>query len=94
MAKRILVAVDPVGEVDRALSVVRALALGTGGTVRLVAVLPVPEPARDGIGRVRVTSEVQIDRLDVRTTKWRTLVPGFASGDLVQVRALRAVSTA
>ena len=64
---RILVVFDPAGDVNRALSLARAVARDAGGTVRVLAVHPVPEPIRDPFGRIRVTSERLIDRLEART---------------------------
>src|SRR5258705_11009817 len=50
MAKRILVPVERTKEMEFALRVVRMIARESGGRVRLLAVLPIPEPLRDWRG--------------------------------------------
>lgn len=65
--RRMLVVVNSPDDVARSLSVVRAIAIDAGGEVVLLVVLPVPEPVRDRIGRLLISSERQIDQLEPRT---------------------------
>src|SRR5439155_1324117 len=50
-----------------ALRVVRLIALESGGVVRLLAVIPIPEPVCDRRGYVVLTTDQQIDRLSLAT---------------------------
>jgi len=67
MAKRILVPVERTKEMQFALRVVRLIALESGGVVRLLAVIPIPEPVCDRRGYVVLTTDQQIDRLSLAT---------------------------
>jgi universal stress protein family protein len=67
MAKRILVPVERTKEMQFALRVVRLIALESGGVVRLLAVIPIPEPVYNGRGYLVLTTDQQIDRLAVAT---------------------------
>ena len=68
MAKRILVPVDRTHEMEFVLSLVRVIARESGGSVRLLSVIPVPTPMRDRLDRVIVSTERQIERLERRAT--------------------------
>jgi len=68
MAKRILVPVERTKEMEFALRVVRMIARESGGRVRLLAVLPIPEPLRDWRGCVILTTDQRIERLATSTT--------------------------
>ena len=68
MAKRILVPVDRTHEMEFVLSLVRVIARESGGSVRLLSVIPVPTPMRDRLDRVIVSTERQIERLKRRAT--------------------------
>jgi nucleotide-binding universal stress UspA family protein len=63
MAKRILVQVERTKEMEFALRVVRMIARESGGVVRLLAVVPIPEPLRDRRDHVILTSDQQLERL-------------------------------
>jgi nucleotide-binding universal stress UspA family protein len=65
MAKRILVPVERTKEkeMEFALRVVRMLARESGGVVRLLAVIPIPEPVCDNRDYVVVTTDQQIERM-------------------------------
>jgi len=67
MAKRILVPVERTKEMEFALRVARMIARESGGVVRLLAVLPIPEPVCDSRDWVVLTTDQQIDRLAVAT---------------------------
>jgi len=67
MAKRILVPVERTKEMEFALRVVQMIARESGGRVRLVAVLPIPEPLRDCRGCVILTTDQRIERLATST---------------------------
>src|SRR5262245_60922998 len=67
MAKRILVPVERTRETELALRVVRMIARESGGIVRLLAVVPIPEPVRDYRDRVIVTTDQQMERLAIST---------------------------
>jgi nucleotide-binding universal stress UspA family protein len=67
MAKRILVPVERKTETAFALRVVRMIAHESGGIVRLLAVVPIPEPVRDYRDRVIVTTDQQMERLAIST---------------------------
>jgi len=69
MAKRILVPVERATDMAFTLRVVRMLASESGGIVRLLAVIPVPEPIRDGLDSVVVTTERQIERRTIAKTE-------------------------
>jgi nucleotide-binding universal stress UspA family protein len=63
MAKRILVPVERTKEMEFALRVVRMIARESGGLVRLLAVVPIPEPLRDHRDCVILTTDQQMERL-------------------------------
>ena len=67
MAKRILLPVERTKEMEFALRVTRMIALESGGVVRLLAVMPIPEPVCNRRGYVVLTTDQQIDRLAVAT---------------------------
>jgi len=67
MAKRILVPVERTKEMEFALRVVQMIARESGGRVRLLAVLPIPEPLRDWRGCVILTTDQRIERLATST---------------------------
>ena len=67
MAKRILVPVERTKEMEFALRVVRMIARESGGLVRLLAVVPIPEPLRDRRDCVLLTTDQQIERLAIST---------------------------
>ena len=67
MAKRILLPVERTKEMEFALRVVRMIARESGGVVRLLAVVPVPEPVRDDRDSVILTTDQQIERLAIST---------------------------
>jgi nucleotide-binding universal stress UspA family protein len=69
MAKRILVPVERTDAMEFTLRVVRMLAAQSGGMVRLLAVLPIPEPLRDVRDSIIVTTDQQIERLAVSTAE-------------------------
>src|SRR5438445_499751 len=67
MAKRILLPVERTKEMEFALRVTRMIALESGGVVRLLAVMPIPEPVCNRRGYVVLTIDQQIDRLALAT---------------------------
>ena len=67
MAKRILLPVERTKEMEFALRVTRMIALESGGVVRLLAVIPIPEPVCNRRGYVVLTIDQQIDRLALAT---------------------------
>ena len=64
MAKRILVALDRVPEVDDVIPLVRDVARGGGATVRLLHVAPVPEHVVDREGHVIAYADQEGGRLE------------------------------
>src|SRR2546426_7781996 len=61
-AKRILLPVERTTEMEFALRVTRMIALESGGVVRLLAVIPIPEPVYNRRGYVVLPIDQQIDR--------------------------------
>jgi nucleotide-binding universal stress UspA family protein len=68
MAKRILVPVERTKETEFALRVARMIARESGGVVRLLRVVPIPEPLRDRRDRVILTTDQQMERIAAATT--------------------------
>ena len=64
MAKRILVPLDRSRESQAVLSLVADLARGTGGSVRLVRVEPVPENVVGDYGRVVAYADQEMQKLE------------------------------
>jgi nucleotide-binding universal stress UspA family protein len=67
MAKRILVPVEPTQETEFALRVARMIARESGGVVRLLAVVPIPEPLRDRCDRLILTTDQRMERIAATT---------------------------
>ena len=67
MAKRILVPVERTKAMEFTLRVVRMLASESGGVVRLLAVVPIPEPLGDLRDSVIVSTDQQMERLAIST---------------------------
>src|SRR3989442_15776728 len=61
-AKRILLPVERTTEMEFALRVTRMIALESGGVVRLLAVIPIPQPVYNRPGYVVLPIDQQIDR--------------------------------
>ena len=66
-AKRILLPVERTTEMEFALRVTRMIALESGGVVRLLAVIPIPEPVYNRRGYVVLPIDQQIDRRALAT---------------------------
>ena len=69
MAKRILVPVERATDMAFTLRVVRMLASESGGSVRLLAVMPIPEAVRDARDWIVITADRQIERLTIAATE-------------------------
>jgi nucleotide-binding universal stress UspA family protein len=69
MAKRILVPVERTKATEFTLRVVRMLACESGGIVRLLAVIPIPEPLRDAYDSIILTTDERMERLAVSTAE-------------------------
>lgn len=69
MAKRILVPVERTKAMEFTLRVVRMLACESGGMVRLLAVVPIPEPLRDSRDAIILTTDQRIGRLAISTAE-------------------------
>lgn len=79
MAKRILVPLDAGTEHDLILPVVADLARGSGATVRLLHVAPVPANVDTSDGRVVAYSDQEMDRIEREwVTSLRASEPWFA----------------
>jgi len=63
MAKRILVPVEQSSAMEFTLRVVRMVACESGGIVRLLTVLPIPEPLRDVRGAILLTTAQRMERM-------------------------------
>jgi nucleotide-binding universal stress UspA family protein len=69
MAKRILVPFERTKAMEFTLRVVRMLADESGGIVRLLAVVSIPEPLRDSRGSILLTTDQRMERLAVSTAE-------------------------
>lgn len=67
MAKRILVPMERTNEMEFTLRIARMIARESGGVVRLLAVVPIPEPLRDDRDSVILTTDQRIERLAIST---------------------------
>ena len=69
MAKRILVPIERTKAMEFTLRVVRMLAGESGGSVRLLEVVPIPEPLRDWRGAILLTTDQRMERLAIATAE-------------------------
>ena len=69
MAKRILVPIERTKAMEFTLRVVRMLAGESGGIVRLLDVVPIPEPLRDSRGSILLTTDQRMERLAIATAE-------------------------
>ncbi len=67
MAKRILVPVERTKAMEFTLRVARMLARESGGMIRLLAVVPIPEALRDRHDSIILTTDQQMERLAIST---------------------------
>jgi len=65
MAKRILVPVEQSSAMEFTLRVVRMVACESGGIVRLLTVVPIPEPLRDVRGAILLTTDQRMERMTI-----------------------------
>jgi nucleotide-binding universal stress UspA family protein len=87
MTKRILVPVNRTACMEPVLSVVRGIARHSNGTVRLVAIIAIPEPLLDRANRVIVSTDRQMERLEQRTAdELRALAVAALDGVPVEAR--------
>ncbi len=64
MAKRILVPVNPTSAVESVVPLIADLARGSGATVRLLRVAPLPKNVVNGNGRVVAYADQEMSRLE------------------------------
>jgi len=89
MAKRILVPVERANSMEFTLRVVRMLAGESGGLVRLLAVVPIPEPLRDPRDSILLTTDQRIERLAVSTSEdLRRLATSYLDGVPVETSVI------
>ena len=69
MAKRILVPVERTKAMEFTLRVARMLAGESGGIVRLLDVVPIPEPLRDARDSILLTTDQRMERLAISTAE-------------------------
>jgi nucleotide-binding universal stress UspA family protein len=69
MAKRILVPIERTRAMEFTLRVVRMLAAESGGIVRLLEVVPIPEPLRDSRDWILLTTDQRMERLAIATAE-------------------------
>jgi nucleotide-binding universal stress UspA family protein len=69
MAKRILVPIERTKAMEFTLRVVRMLAGESGGIVRLLEVVPIPEPLRDSRDSILLTTDQRMERLAISTAE-------------------------
>src|SRR5262245_39379341 len=65
--RRILVAVGGTQDMTAILDLIGGIARASGGTVRLLVVYPIPKPRRDRCDRIVVSTDRQIEHLELRT---------------------------
>lgn len=95
MTNRILVLVDPIDDIEPALRIVRAIASQGDSAIRLVTVLPVPEPARDRLDRIVVSADQRMDRLERSATdRLRAMAATWFDGVAVDTAVVFGGATA